>query len=60
MPLKQTLTDDMKQALRDHDSLKLNTIRFSLSQIRNFEIDNGEQDDAGLQRLIAKEIKSMS
>ena len=28
MPLKQTLTDDMKQALRDHDSLKLNTIRF--------------------------------
>ncbi|HYD35238.1 MAG TPA: GatB/YqeY domain-containing protein [Vitreimonas sp.] len=59
MSLKTQLTDDMKQAMRDRNSVKLNTIRFMLSELKNYEIDNGEQDDAGVQKLIAKQVKQM-
>lgn len=59
MTLKQQLTEDMKQAMRDRDSMKLNTVRFLLSEIKNFEIDNGEQDDAGVLKLVQKQVKQM-
>lgn len=59
MSLKTQLTDDMKQAMRDRNSLKLNTIRFLLSELKNVEIDNGEQDDAGVQKVIARVVKQM-
>ncbi len=59
MSLKTQLTEDMKQAMRDRNSAKLNTIRYMMSEIKNWEIDNGEQDDAGVQQLIAKQIKQM-
>ncbi len=58
-PLKNQLTEDMKNAMRARDSLRLNTIRFLLSIIKNWEIDNGEQDDAGVLKLIASEVKKM-
>src|SRR5258708_374798 len=35
------------------------TIRFLLSAIKNWEIDNGEQDDAGVEKVIGKEVKRM-
>lgn len=57
--LKAQLTEDMKNAMRARDSVKLNTVRFLLSEIKNFEIDNGEQDDAGVTKVIAKEVKKM-
>lgn len=59
MSLKQQLTEEMKQAMRDRNSLKLNTIRFLLSEIKNTEIDEGELDDAGMQKVVAKQIKSI-
>lgn len=59
MSLKTQLTDDMKQAMRDRAALKLNTIRYMMSEIKNYEIDHGEQDDAGIQTLIAKQIKQL-
>lgn len=59
MSLKQQLTEEMKQAMRDRNSLKLNTIRFLLSEIKNVEIDDGEQDDAGVQRIVMRQIKSI-
>lgn len=59
MTLKQQLLEDMKTAMRAHDSMKLNTIRFLQADIKNVEIDNGEQDDAGVQKIIAKQIKQM-
>ena len=59
MALKQQLTEDMKQAMRDRDSLKLNTIRFVLSEVKNKEIDDGELDDNGVQTVIAKLVKQM-
>ncbi len=59
MSLKSQLTEDMKTAMKAHDSVRLNTIRFMISEIRNFEIDNGEQDDASVQKLMAKQVKQM-
>ncbi|CAN5285402.1 GatB/YqeY domain-containing protein [soil metagenome] len=57
--LKIQLTEDMKNAMRAHESVRLGVIRFLLSEIKNFEIDNGEQDDAGIQKIIAREIKKV-
>lgn len=59
MPLKAQLTEDMKNAMRAKETVKLGVIRFLLADIRNFEIDNGEQDDAGVEKLIAKQVKQM-
>lgn len=59
MTLKQTLTDDMKQAMRDRDTLRLGTIRFLLAEIKNFEIDHGEQDDAGIEKIMSKQLKQI-
>ncbi len=59
LPLKQQLTEDMKNAMRAHDSLKLNTIRFLMSAMKNWEIDNGELDDAGFLMITAREVKKM-
>lgn len=57
MSLKQTLTDRMKDALKSGDKEALGTLRMLVSEVRNFEIDNGEQDDAGVQKVIARSIK---
>ncbi len=59
MPLKVQLMEDMKTAMRARDSISLNAIRYLLSQIKNVEIDSGEQDDAGIQQIIRKQIKQM-
>lgn len=59
MDFKQQLTEDMKNAMRSHDTLKLNTIRYLLSEIKNVEIDKGEQTEAQLQDIIRKEVKQM-
>lgn len=59
MSLRTQLTEDMKQSMRDRNMIKLNSIRFLLSELKNFEIDNGEQDDAGIQKIIAKTVKQM-
>src|SRR5258708_1207964 len=57
--LKTQLTEDMKNAMRAHESAKLGVIRFLLSELKNFEIDNGEQDDAGVLKVIARELKKI-
>lgn len=57
--LRTQLTEDMKNAMRARDMLRLGVIRFLLSEIKNFEIDNGEQDDAGIIKIIAREVKKV-
>lgn len=47
----------MRTALRSGDKETLSTIRMLVSEINNFEIDNGDQDDAGVQKLVVKSIK---
>lgn len=57
MNLKQQLTEDMKTAMKARDMDKLGVIRFVLSEIKNTEIDHGEQDDAGIQKVISRMVK---
>lgn len=59
MPLKQQLTTDMKEAMKARDSIRLNTIRFLIAEVKNVEIDKGELDDAGVQKIIASQVKKM-
>lgn len=59
MTLKQTLTEDMKNAMRARDSLTLQAIRYLLAEIKNVEIDNGEQDDKGVEKIIASQVKKI-
>ena len=53
MSLKQQLLDDMKEALRAKEKIRLNTIRMLRSQIKNREIERGGElsDDELLQVL---------
>ena len=58
MSLKETIKDDMKQAMRDKDTLRLSTIRMLLAEVKKKEID--EQitlDDVQLVALVQKMIK---
>ena len=59
MALKQQLMEDMKNAMRAHDSATLTTIRFLLSDIKNLEIDKGELSDAQIQDVVRKQVKQM-
>ena len=57
MSLKDQITEDMKTYMRAKEALALSTIRMLKAEIKNFEIDNGELDDAGVQKVIATAIK---
>lgn len=59
MPIKVTLQEDMKIAMKAHDSVTLNTVRFLISEIRNVEIDHGEQSDTQIQDIIRKQVRQM-
>ena len=57
MSLKNEITEQMKNAMRSKDAETLGTLRLILSELKNFEIDNGEQDDAGVVKIISKMVK---
>lgn len=57
MTIKERLTNDMKEAMRAHDALRLQTVRFLKAEIQNFEIDNGEANDEAAQKVIATQVK---
>jgi hypothetical protein len=59
MSLKDQLMEEMKNAMRAKDTVRLGVIRFLRSEIKNIEIDHGDQDDAGVLKIIAKQVKSM-
>ena len=59
MSLKQQLTEDMKTAMRARDAVRLGVIRFLLSEVKNVEIDHGDQNDNQIQKIIASQIKKM-
>jgi uncharacterized protein len=59
MSIKDQLVRDMKQAMRDRDSARLSVIRFLIAEVKNIEIDQGELDDAGVQKVIARQIKQI-
>ena len=59
MSLKDQLLADMKTAMKARDKVTLGAIRFFLSEIKNYEIDHGPQDDEGIIKLASKQIKQM-
>ncbi len=58
MDLKKRLEAEMKQALRDRDALRLETVRGVRGAIRNKEIELGDElDDEGILRVIRGLVK---
>jgi uncharacterized protein YqeY len=56
--LKQKLTDDLKQALRDGDKVRRSVIRLVIAAIRNAEIARqATLEDADILGVIGKEIR---
>ncbi len=59
MTLQEQLMEDMKRAMRDKNTVQLGVIRFLRSEIQNYKIDHGDQDDEGVQKIIASQVKKM-
>ncbi len=58
MALKTQLSEQMKTAMRAHDSLSLDALRYILSLIRNVEIDlKRDATDEEILSIITKEVK---
>ncbi|WP_037405371.1 GatB/YqeY domain-containing protein [Snodgrassella communis] len=58
MNLKQQLQEDMKTAMRNHDSAALSTIRMALAAIKQIEVDERiEVDDNRFTAIISKMVK---
>ena len=58
MPLKDQITQAMKDALRAHDAPRLSTIRLLLAAIKQREVDDRkEQTDADVLAIVDKMIK---
>ncbi|MFH1008207.1 MAG: GatB/YqeY domain-containing protein [Candidatus Latescibacterota bacterium] len=58
MSLDQQLFDDMKEALRGREKIRLNTLRMLRSQIKNREIETGgELSDNDILQLLSKAEK---
>ncbi len=56
--LKQRLLDDMKSAMRDKDTVSLETIRMVRAAVQRREVDERiELDDAGVWQVIQKMVK---
>ncbi|MDH3257245.1 MAG: GatB/YqeY domain-containing protein [Nitrospinota bacterium] len=58
MELKQTLLSDLKEAMKSKDSLKVDTLRLIVSEIKNREIDLREElGDEAITALLTTQIK---
>ncbi|MDI6857989.1 MAG: GatB/YqeY domain-containing protein [Dehalococcoidia bacterium] len=58
MSLRDKLSDDLKQALKQGDDVRKRTLRYLLSAVHNAEIEKGGPlDDAGTLAVISKHAK---
>lgn len=58
MPLKETLMNDLKAAMKDKDIISKNAIQMARAAVLQVEKDNKtELDDNGVIQVIAKEVK---
>lgn len=58
--LKEQLLEDMKKAMKEKDKARLSVIRMTRSEIKNKEIEKGEElDDQGVTAVIAKQVKQI-
>lgn len=59
MSAKNSLESALKQAMKEKDAVKLNSLRLALSTIKLAEVDAGrELDDLAVFALLQKEIKT--
>lgn len=58
MSLKDRLSSEFKDALKQRDSIRKDAINMTRAAIKQYEIDNKvELDDKGIQEVIAKQVK---
>ena len=58
MTMKSKLADDLKQAMRDKDTLRRDVVRYLRSEVRNQEIrDQKELDDAGVIQVLSRQAQ---
>lgn len=57
MSLKDQLLEDMKDAMRAKDTVKLTVVRMIRSEVKNYEIDNGEADDEAVAKIVKTMVK---
>jgi len=58
MSLKETLMEELKNAMREKDEMKKNTVTMVRAAIKQYEVDNRvEIDDNGIIEIISKEVK---
>jgi hypothetical protein len=58
MSLKQTITEEVKQAMRAKDSARLSTLRFLQAAIKQREVDDQQElNDAQVTAILEKQIK---
>lgn len=58
--LKRKLLEDMKKAMKEKEKERLGVIRMTRSEIKNKEIEIGEElDDEGVIAVIAKQVKQI-
>lgn len=60
MHIKEQILADIKSAMKAREQSRLDALRYALSRIKNIEIDEGEQDDAGVQKILQKIVKEIS
>lgn len=58
MTLKEKLNADFKEAMKNKQTVRKETISFVRAAIKQFEVDNREEiDDAGIAAILAKQVK---
>lgn len=58
MDLKQTLENDLKNAMRANDDVRKRTLRMALSAVKLAEVEKGKPvDEAALLAILQKEVK---
>ncbi len=58
MSLKDKISDDLKQALKEGDDVRKRTLRVLIAAVHNAEIEKGEAlDDSGTLAVIARQAK---
>ena len=58
MTLKERLNADFKEAMKNKETVRKETISFVRAAIKQFEVDNREEiDDAGIASILSKQVK---
>lgn len=58
MTLKERLNADFKEAMKNREKVRKDTISFVRAAIKQYEVDNRKEiDDAGIASILAKQVK---